>query len=174
MAWYNSNNFGHCRKFDHNFGWFKFSRSQEKVRNTFPEQLHRFFYLLSFASAIILRQSNMLCKSMDGSRLHREFYGWEKCKDAVTLVKVVNSLGRVDISFCIYTDTIFCIGWIFKKYLFVFDNLNIYIFFLDKSIWNLQQQKHLFLFSLLKSLHNNVNYFYTWLIILNPFLWRNM
>lgn len=128
MAWYNSNNFGHCRKFDYKFGWFKFSRSQEKVRNTgkcFPSNYIDFFYLLSFASAIILRQSNMLCKSMDGSRLHREFYGWEKCKDAVTLVKVVNSLHRVDISFCIYTDTIFCIGWILKKYIFVFDNLNI-------------------------------------------------
>lgn len=118
MAWYNSNNFGHWRKFDYNFGWFKISRSQEKVRNTekcFPSNYIDFFYLLSFASAIILRQSNMLCKSMDGSRLHREFYGWEKCKDAVTLVKVVNSLGRVDISFCIYSDTIFCIGWIFKN-----------------------------------------------------------
>lgn len=74
---------------------------------------------------------------MDGFRFYREFYGWEKCKDVVILVKVVNLFGRVDILFCIYFDIIFCIGWIFKKYLFVFDSFNIYIFFLDKLIWNL-------------------------------------
>lgn len=52
----------------------------------------------------------MLCKLMDGFRFYREFYGWEKCKDVVILVKVVNLFGRVDILFCIYFDIIFCIG----------------------------------------------------------------
>lgn len=67
----------------------------------------------------------MLCKLMDGFRFYREFYGWEKCKDVVILVKVVNLLCRVDILFCIYIDIIFCIGCILKKYIFVFDNFNI-------------------------------------------------